>query len=308
MTYQNIYNDIITKGVSRGLDKKKLKGYYEKHHIVPKCLGGLNDKTNLVLLTGREHFIAHRLLVKIYKGNKSLFFAVYQMSIDKTKNRNLEILSRTYELLKKQFSLNQSGGNNPACRPEVRKKMSAMRTGQVSSFKGKKHTDEAKRVMSASASIRCKGEGNSRYGVALSDETKKKISDSLLGRTSDLNGIPRTKEDCMKIAKGIQEFYLTDKGTAHKAKIGARIKSYNIRPWQTPRARSSEAVLALWAKADVLYTLWVENNKPKGVCFSNTYNTATGYHERPNRFKNILKKFISGWVPVDDPDWVAFFH
>jgi len=306
MTYQNIYNDIITRGTRRGLDKKKLTGYYEKHHIVPKCLGGLNDKANLVLLTGREHFIVHRLLVKMHKGNKSLFFAVYQMSIDKTKNRDLGISSRTYELLKKQFSLGQRGKNNPACRPEIRKKMSDMRIGQVSFFKGKKHTEEAKRAMSVSSSVRCKGEGNSRYGVTLTDETKKKISDSLTGRTSALNGIPRTKEDCRKIAKGIQEFYLTDKGADHRAKIGTRIKSYNIRPWQTPRARASETVLALWAKADVLYTLWIENNKPKEVCFSNIYNTITGYPERPSRFKNILKKFIAGWVPIDDPDWVAF--
>ena len=38
---------------------------YEKHHILPKSLGGNNTKLNLILLTGREHFIAHLLLVRI---------------------------------------------------------------------------------------------------------------------------------------------------------------------------------------------------------------------------------------------------
>lgn len=40
----------------------------EKHHILPKSLGGSNSKDNLVLLTPREHFIAHLLLTKMYTG------------------------------------------------------------------------------------------------------------------------------------------------------------------------------------------------------------------------------------------------
>lgn len=38
---------------------------YERHHILPKSLGGNNTKLNLILLTGREHYIAHLLLVRI---------------------------------------------------------------------------------------------------------------------------------------------------------------------------------------------------------------------------------------------------
>jgi hypothetical protein len=53
-------------------------GYCEKHHILPKCLGGSNDKLNLVQLTAREHFICHLLLVKITVGddNKKMRRAV----------------------------------------------------------------------------------------------------------------------------------------------------------------------------------------------------------------------------------------
>ena len=39
---------------------------YEEHHIIPKCCYGSNNKSNLVTLTCREHFIAHRLLPYIY--------------------------------------------------------------------------------------------------------------------------------------------------------------------------------------------------------------------------------------------------
>lgn len=306
MNYQKTYTNIVNRGIPRGLNKKELKGYYEKHHVIPKCLGGTNDKTNLVLLTGREHFIAHRLLTKIYKDNKSLFFALYQMSIDKTKNRNLIVSSRTYDSLRKQFSVNQSGKNNPACRYEVRNKISASNRGKISSFKGKKHTEKAKKMMSDSASIRCKGEGNSRYGAVLTDETKKKISDSLTGRTSKLKGIPRTNEDCVKIAKGIRDFYQTDLGCLERNKHRDRMKGYNIRPWQTPKVKNNISILTLWAKADVLYMLWMKNNKPKELIFSKLYNNITEDYEKPNRFKNILKKFISGWVPVDDSEWVTF--
>lgn len=43
-------------------------GYIEKHHILPKCLGGSNAQNNLVLLTAREHFICHLLLVRMTSG------------------------------------------------------------------------------------------------------------------------------------------------------------------------------------------------------------------------------------------------
>jgi hypothetical protein len=43
------------------------KGHLEKHHIVPKSLGGDNSKENIVYLTVREHFVAHWLLTRIVK-------------------------------------------------------------------------------------------------------------------------------------------------------------------------------------------------------------------------------------------------
>ena len=38
--------------------------YYETHHIIPKSLGGSNDKSNLVQLTPEEHYLAHYYLWK----------------------------------------------------------------------------------------------------------------------------------------------------------------------------------------------------------------------------------------------------
>lgn len=61
--YLNRYNRFV-ESYKRNLIIKD--GYYEKHHIVPKCLGGTDDIENLVLLPARAHFIAHALLHKAH--------------------------------------------------------------------------------------------------------------------------------------------------------------------------------------------------------------------------------------------------
>lgn len=66
MNYEKIYNELVEKAKVRGLDKSKHEGYFEIHHILPKSLGGSDDRSNLVMFTGREHFIAHMLLWKAY--------------------------------------------------------------------------------------------------------------------------------------------------------------------------------------------------------------------------------------------------
>lgn len=65
MNYQKIYNSLISKRKDYPIYKENQ--YCESHHIVPKSLGGTNDKCNLVNLTAREHYVAHLLLWKHYK-------------------------------------------------------------------------------------------------------------------------------------------------------------------------------------------------------------------------------------------------
>lgn len=106
MNYLNVYNNLINKAKSEG--RIKSWGlYYEWHHIIPKCLGGNNLKDNLVLLTAREHFIAHKLLAKINKGNSGIVYAVWAM-VHKVSNkhytRNYIVGSREYEYYRKLFA------------------------------------------------------------------------------------------------------------------------------------------------------------------------------------------------------------
>lgn len=68
MNYRQIYDNLMTKAKLRGLDKAALSYYTEEHHVVPICLGGSDVESNLVLLTGREHYVAHLLLTKFKTG------------------------------------------------------------------------------------------------------------------------------------------------------------------------------------------------------------------------------------------------
>ena len=98
MNYEKIYNQIIDRAKIRVLE-----GYKEIHHIIPRCVGGTNDKDNLVTLTAREHFICHWLLVRMYPDNNKLWFAVNMMSNsfgNYKQHRNYKVSSRQYAEIK----------------------------------------------------------------------------------------------------------------------------------------------------------------------------------------------------------------
>jgi hypothetical protein len=146
MNYQKIYNQIIERAKSR-----QLEGYKEKHHIIPRCMGGNNDKINLVELTAREHFLCHRLLTEIYPNNEKLWYALFLMSIGKQKNKNNRyiISNRTYEKIKIDWVLKIKNKSKPKnfMTPELRQKISQSNKG-ISRNKGTKFSKEVKEKMS----------------------------------------------------------------------------------------------------------------------------------------------------------------
>ena len=106
MDYTRIYNQIVERAQTR-----KLKGYIEKHHIIPKCIKGLNIKENIVELTAREHFLCHMLLCEIYLQEYKLKHALFLMAIgkQKVKEKTYVIGSRVYERLKEEYSTMLTG-------------------------------------------------------------------------------------------------------------------------------------------------------------------------------------------------------
>jgi hypothetical protein len=77
--YQRWYDEIIT----RALPDRDFGGYSERHHILPRALGGGDEPTNLVVLTYREHFLVHWLLTKIYDGEarRPMVWALHCMTM-----------------------------------------------------------------------------------------------------------------------------------------------------------------------------------------------------------------------------------
>jgi len=78
MNYTKLYNKLIQKAKNEQQLGKRVKHkdeYFESHHVIPRCLNGLDDLLNLVLLTAREHFLAHWILTKIYPTNHKLVYA-----------------------------------------------------------------------------------------------------------------------------------------------------------------------------------------------------------------------------------------
>ena len=135
MNYEKIYNDLMTK--ARSENRKKGKGvYYEAHHIVPKCLGGEGTERqwrthpNIVLLTGREHFIAHKLLYFINSNSIELTRAFWAMVSYRSKGRDYRVSAKEYEELQKFASEQQKNERlGSKASQETKIKMSLQRKG-----------------------------------------------------------------------------------------------------------------------------------------------------------------------------------
>lgn len=69
MDYKQVYDRIIANAVERNLLKRG-NTVVETHHIVPRSCGGTDDKSNLVTLIPKEHYLCHLLLERVYRGTE----------------------------------------------------------------------------------------------------------------------------------------------------------------------------------------------------------------------------------------------
>lgn len=111
--YFKWYNSIINRAQSQDRKYTPNNAVYEKHHIIPKSLGGNNKKTNLVLLTYKEHFLCHLLLTKcvIDCHKTKMYYALLKMS--KNNHHPNRYNSRLYSFFKEKLKVNCVGANNP---------------------------------------------------------------------------------------------------------------------------------------------------------------------------------------------------
>jgi hypothetical protein len=105
MNYNLHYEKLIQRAKYRILDGKK-----EIHHVIPKCIGGTDDKSNLVELTPEEHYTAHLLLTRIYPNNGKLINAAAMMISGRPSNKLYGWLRRRFQ--DRQSELQTGEGNS----------------------------------------------------------------------------------------------------------------------------------------------------------------------------------------------------
>jgi hypothetical protein len=129
--YTRWYYNIIQQAQTR-----TISSYTEKHHIIPRSLGGSNSKDNLVALTAREHFICHLLLTRMTQGqnkNKMISAVFYLTGKGKRKETYREVHSRTYAILKEELrsivSKQHKGSKRPPRSDSTKEKLKLSKTG-----------------------------------------------------------------------------------------------------------------------------------------------------------------------------------
>jgi hypothetical protein len=214
MNYLKQYCNLIRKAEKRTPPDE----YTEKHHTFPVSIYGKNKR--IVVLSGREHYIAHALLEKICIKRYGLgHWKTYKMSSAHAlmKDGKRYYNSFLYECARKRWSKIHSQklkGNTPWNKGKKGVQVTWNKGVKTGAFA--KRTDEWNRKIAESNKVR-----------KLSEETKRKISESNKGRTISEEhkrklyemkiGKPRTKETKDKISQKL-------KGRKISEEIKAKLK------------------------------------------------------------------------------------
>jgi hypothetical protein len=198
MNYIKLYEKIIDNAECQNRIKTKNGIKYEKHHIIPKSLGGKNNSGNLVLLTPKEHYLCHKLLVEIYKNtpySNKMYYAMWCMINGNGNQSRYSPTSRIYELFKIELS-------------------------KIQSYEGKKKGMPAKALLAAH---------KSRLGSKHTDESKEKMRIAKLGKPAPHNKKPKPewlKELLSKNSKNKERFNNRKKVSQYDI-MGNLIESFN---------------------------------------------------------------------------------
>ena len=179
------YNEFIDKIINERGRFNCGNEYHERHHIIPKCLGGTNNKDNLIDLYAKEHFEAHRLLSLENPQIKGLVYAWHRMSNGGNKNMDsYKLTQEEYEEMKKVYSeMRRKEATGVKQSAETIEK-------RVSKLRGKARSEEVKEAVR-----------KAQKGRKVSEETKQKISDSLTGRQSALKGKKMSEKGRLSLCK-----------------------------------------------------------------------------------------------------------
>ena len=161
MDYAAHYERLIAR--ARG---RKLEGYRERHHVLPRCMGGTDDVENIVELTGEEHYVAHQLLVKMNPGNSKLAYATMAMAKQASGNK-------AFGWLRRRAAKALIGNKHTLGYKHSKESCERMRVAQlrIRTRLGKSHSAETRAKIS-----------ELQVGKRLTEEHRLNIGNSLRGR------------------------------------------------------------------------------------------------------------------------------
>ena len=205
--YLVIYHNIIDRARNR-----KLSGYVERHHIIPRSCGGTDYDDNIVELTAREHYICHRLLTKITTEDflKKMIYAQFMMTASSTTHdRSFKITARTYQYLKEEFNKINPFKNKQFIDESVKRHTGSKRS--LETREKLKNSWTAERKEKSSEKYKGKrfggwpagkpkphyaGENNPFYGKSHSEEFLKKRREDMVGKPPPFASIKKICEHC----------------------------------------------------------------------------------------------------------------
>jgi len=241
--YSKVYFSTIEKAVQRGW--KKARGR-ERHHIIPQSLGGSNDKTNLVYLSCREHFLCHWLLVKMTEGENyhKMVYALMGMRAENTHQERYHTIftARVYEkyriehaeyhsnLMKSKNLVPWNKGGVEITDEHRANLIQAARTRNIDPIKqaegqrkrvekilGQKRSDETKKLMSIAKKGKLKG--------PMSEKEK-------LKRSLTQKGIPKIKTHGVNVANAVKGNISINKDNIEKKVKKDTLQGYLDQGWQ----------------------------------------------------------------------------
>lgn len=243
--------------------------YHERHHILPKCLGGLDNDENLIDLFAKEHFVAHRLLVLEHPDNNKLTYVWWMMSHIKDKNQDrYELSAEEYEEAKIAHSIVMK---ERVITQETRDKLREINLGhEVSEVTRKKISDKAKERFADHMY-------NPLLGRRLSEEVRQKISQSnkgvQAGEKHPLFGTHHSEETKQKISEKARERLANPKNHP----MYGRTEGDNPRAIEIEQYDKFGNFIATWSCAKQAGNYL--NIDPSGItkCCKGKYKTAGGY-------------------------------
>lgn len=176
--YKLWYDALIDKAKIRNWTKKTAPCYVERHHIIPKSLGGTNEPNNIVCLTAREHCVAHLFLCRFGSSDQKskMIWALQRfLSSNKTVSSTLYESSRLLwieEHRKKLIGNKRRLGKKDTLETRLKKQQS------MKGVVGKWNRESYHRELSSKRISKI----NSEKNPMLSEKSRKKVSASKLGR------------------------------------------------------------------------------------------------------------------------------